>query len=162
MEIPAGREQDLMDMLHAEAKKLLGGISGDDYSKDAEDVAGNALIKLLEHEGGGDIFSLGRVIVHNLSKNHMRDERRRTELRDDNGDEIARNCGANWSGDDPAEVIEAEERLEAINDLSPKLRAALWGHVVEGYSYEELAEREGISEAAMRKRVQRAREQLGA
>jgi RNA polymerase sigma factor (sigma-70 family) len=163
MELPNGRELELQGMLLAEAKKLLGGTEGDDFSKDAEDVAGDALIKLIEYkDNDGDAFNLGKTIVHNLAKNHMRDERRRAELRRENGEQIATSTCANWSGDDPAQIVEAEERLEQMNKLSPILRSAFLRYVVEGRSYAELATAEDTTEAVIRKRVQRAKEELGA
>jgi RNA polymerase sigma factor (sigma-70 family) len=160
MKIQDSQAKELRDMLVAEATSVLGGGASNDYAVDAEDVAMDALIKLLEHPKDDNPFILGKVIVHNLAKNFRRDKQRRTEIRRDRGEEINQTLNVGWSGDSPDEVIEAEERLTLINKLSPKLRDAFRGYVVEGIPYPELAEREGCTEAVLRKRIQRAKEML--
>lgn len=60
----------------------------------------------------------------------------------------------------PAEDKEAREVLLALGQLPPDLRAPLILHYVEGYQGEEIARLLGISHPAVRKRLQRGRQQL--
>ena len=54
----------------------------------------------------------------------------------------------------------SEETLYALKLLKPQDRALLFGRIVEGYSYEELAKQMGCSSTSLRKRYERARSKL--
>ena len=95
-----------------------------------------------------------------LTLRALRDRQRRTEIELEAGEAINRNLGAEWGGDDPMDVIAAEEQLKRITTLSPKLARAFTAHVIGGQSYAEVAEQEGCDVAAIRKRVQRAKQEL--
>lgn len=56
----------------------------------------------------------------------------------------------------------SREALTALGQLPPDLRAPLLLHYVEGYQGQEIARLLGISHAAVRKRLQRGREELRA
>ena len=54
----------------------------------------------------------------------------------------------------------SEEMLHGLGLLKPEERALLYGRILEGYSYQELSEQMGKSEAALRKRYERAKLKL--
>lgn len=149
--------------LIGKATNYLGGGAGQDYARNAEDLAQDTLVILLEKELASteEAIKLGTEILRRDATDLKRVESRRRELEQENGDEINRNCGANWSGDDPSYVLEMEQELERIEKLSPVLRQTL-ERVVKGLTYAEIAAQDMTTEQVIRKRVQRAKEQLGA
>jgi len=54
----------------------------------------------------------------------------------------------------------SEETLIALGKLKPQERAILYGRIIEGYDYEELAEQMGASPATLRKRYERAKKKF--
>lgn len=54
----------------------------------------------------------------------------------------------------------SDDTLQALGRLKPQERAVLYGRIIEGYSYEELAEQMGSSPATLRKRYERAKKKL--
>lgn len=65
--------------------------------------------------------------------------------------------------DDAAQFCHTPETIgvmEALSELAPKYRQVIVLHYIEGYQSAELAELLGISSAAVRKRLQYAREKL--
>ena len=54
----------------------------------------------------------------------------------------------------------SDETLQALSLLKPQERALLYGRIVEGYEYEELAKQIGTSPATLRKRYERAKKKL--
>ena len=56
----------------------------------------------------------------------------------------------------------SEETLQALGQLKPQDRALLYGRIIEGYDYEELALQMNASPATLRKRYERAKIKLAA
>lgn len=54
----------------------------------------------------------------------------------------------------------SDETLRALQKLKPKERVLVYGRIMDGQSYEELAQLTGSSPAALRKQYQRAKEKL--
>jgi len=54
----------------------------------------------------------------------------------------------------------SDETLYALSLLKPQDRALLYGRIIEGYDYEELAAQMGASPATLRKRYERAKKKL--
>lgn len=128
--------------------------------EDAHDAALDAYVELLEAKVTHP-FTLGPARAKSRVQNLYRNEARRREIERESGEIINQTVGAKWSGDDPAHVLEAEERLEELDNLTPALRRALVQYSVEGLTYEEIAEAEGVTEGAIRERVSQAKKQLG-
>lgn len=148
--------------LVGKAVNLLGNKAGLDFAAEAEDLAQDALIVLLEKEPKDteEATRLGLAILTRDGVDHIRKEVRRREIEQDAGDVINRNLGAEFTGDDPEQVAMAEERVERVDELTPLLRNTLEAYYIDGKTYEELAAIEGCTEAVIRKRIQRARDIL--
>ena len=56
----------------------------------------------------------------------------------------------------------SDETLHALSLLKPQERAILYGRIIEGYDYEELAKQMDSSPATLRKRYERAKKKLAA
>ncbi|MEK4426637.1 RNA polymerase sigma factor [Solibacillus sp. FSL K6-1523] len=54
----------------------------------------------------------------------------------------------------------SDETMRALQKLKPKERVLVYGRIMDGQSYEELAELTGSSPAALRKQYQRAKDKL--
>jgi RNA polymerase sigma-70 factor (ECF subfamily) len=54
----------------------------------------------------------------------------------------------------------SDEMLEALGQLKPKERALIYARIIEGYDYAELSFQMGTSQAALRKRYERAKNKL--
>jgi len=54
----------------------------------------------------------------------------------------------------------SDETLHALSLLKPQDRALLYGRIIEGYDFEELAKQMGASPATLRKRYERAKKKL--
>jgi len=59
-----------------------------------------------------------------------------------------------------ADVSIDDDLLNALNQLTAKERALLFGRIMDGFSYEELAEIHGRSSAALRKQYERTKKKL--
>ena len=60
----------------------------------------------------------------------------------------------------PQSTALSDETMQALGRLKPQERALLYGRIIEGYSYEELAEQMSTSPATLRKRYERAKKKL--
>lgn len=54
----------------------------------------------------------------------------------------------------------SDEMLRALQKLKPMERALLYGHIIDGQSYEELSQLTGSSPVALRKQYQRAKDKI--
>lgn len=134
---------------------------------DAQDVVQESMIAAWQHlDGftGGSSFNtwLTRIVI-NRCHNHRRASRPEAPLDGlDEGHDGLR-LGGEWGGG-PDDAVVSRARLaavqEAILDLPFDQRAALVLHTVAGCSHAESARTLGISEAAARVRVHRARAAL--
>jgi RNA polymerase sigma-70 factor (ECF subfamily) len=87
------------------------------------------------------------AIARNLSADHLRRPRRTVPI-EDRHSVAAPSAGA---------ALELSETLKALSDLPPKYRDALLLTAIEGLSHEETARILGISAAAAKVRLHRAR-----
>ncbi len=151
----------LTNVLTAAAIKALGGPVGDDYTADAEDLAQDVILKLLERElSEDDYFKLGTKMVQDLAIDLRRTEQRRREIEDEHGDSINRNLtgqSAEVLAADPHEILAYEEMRDRLDQLSPLLYSTTTRHYIDGQSVTDIAERDGVSADVIYKRLQRAR-----
>ncbi len=143
------------DVLYRYAERMTG------RPDEAEDIVQKAFIKGFRsldrcrdpEKVGGWLF---RIAV-NLCKDQLKSSRRR-ELSLETADAVA---SATGNPDREAERSETREMIYlALQNLSPDQREAFVLKHVEGWSYEEMAERLDVSVPALKMRVHRAREQL--
>lgn len=102
---------------------------------------------------GGWLF---RITV-NLCKDHLKSRRRR-DVSLDAPEALAVARQEPGEGAERAEI--REEIFAALQQLSPEQREAFVLKHVEGWSYEDMAERLGVSVSALKMRVHRARDEL--
>lgn len=121
---------------------------------DAEDVVQDTLIKYMEHRKSGKLFHTGehrkawliRVAV-NLCKNRLRFYKNHPKI---GMEQLSRYY----------EEREDTWLMDSLLLLPSKYREVLLLHYVEGYQGREIAGMLGLSEAAVRKRLERGREKL--
>jgi len=130
-------------------------------SDDAADVVQQAFIKGFRNlercrdpeRVGGWLF---RIAV-NLCKDHLKGRVRR-EVPLESGEPLRATRGLPEEGVERAEI--REEIYRALQALSDEQREAFVLKHVEGWSYEEMAEKLDVSVPALKMRVHRARDQL--
>ena len=119
---------------------------------DAEDVCQNVLIKLLQTDRAFESAEHERAWIArataNACKDVLRSARRRTSVALDAVAEAA------------APEVPDSAVLEAVMELSQPFREALYLHYYEGYPMRAISAITGASEAAIAKRLSRARAQL--
>jgi DNA-directed RNA polymerase specialized sigma24 family protein len=154
----AGR---LRNVLVATATNLLGSSKGQDHCAEAEDIAHDAIVSILEYNnpaGADDPFSLGSVIVTHLALNHLRNIRNRAQITEEFLPRLLAEFGPRFSGDDPAQVLEAEHLADMWDALSPLLNATVVAHYLDGHGVDHIAAAEDVSADVIYKRLQRARD----
>lgn len=158
--------QHRTQLLHQCMRMMSGNIA------DAEDALGNALVRASTHfaEGGGAAIANKRAwlsrLVHNSCIDFFRARSRQKRWIDEVM--VMSDCDFIPSVPTPeptpevaAEVAESMRTLQNdLNDLPELLRAPLVMRFIEGQSYSEIAERLGVPNSTVRKRVQLARERL--
>lgn len=143
------------DVLYRYAERMTG------RPDDAADVVQQAFIKGFRNlercrdpeRVGGWLF---RIAV-NLAKDRLKG-RRRKEVSLESTQPLRSERGQPESGAERAEI--REEIWQALQELSDDQREAFVLKHVEGWTYEEMAERLDVSVPALKMRVHRAREQL--
>ena len=143
------------DVLYRYAERMTG------RSDDAADVVQQAFIKGFRNlercrepeRVGGWLF---RIAV-NLCKDQLKGRARR-EIPLESGEPLRSARGHPEEGAERAEI--REEIYRALQALSDEQREAFVLKHVEGWSYEEMAEKLDVSVPALKMRVHRAREQL--
>jgi RNA polymerase sigma factor (sigma-70 family) len=144
---------EILDYLRGAAREVLPDWSGSAH----EDIAMEAYLKLLETNAEvKHPFTLGYTIAQNLAKNHIRDEQHRREALRDNAGEVRKL--QTGGGDDPADIIEAEDSMRRLDSLTPILRDTVEKYYIEGLSIKEISATDGASESAVKVRLHRARE----
>ncbi len=121
---------------------------------DAEDVVQDTLIKYMEHLESGKLFETEEHrkawlirVDSNLCKNRLRFYKNHPKI----------------SVEQLSRYYEKEEETQLMDSLlllPSKYREVLLLHYVEGYQGREIAEMLGLSESAVRKRLERGREKL--
>lgn len=140
--------QEFGDMLYRIAFVMMKNVF------DAEDVVQDTLIKYMEHRERGKAFEteehrkawLIRVDI-NLCKNRLRFYKNHPKI---GVEQLSRYY----------EEKEDTRLMESLLLLSSRYREVLLLHYVEGYQGKEIAQMLGISESAVRKRLERGRGKL--
>lgn len=148
------QHKELLDVLQASVNEVLSGSAPPD---DVYDIALDTYTSLLE-DGIEYPFTVGVTRAKDRAKNFIRNREKRREIELSNPDMYADICPSANSAEDPSEVLEAEQRMDALANLTPVLRQALDDFYIEGLSIKEIAAKEGASTDAVKKRLQRARE----
>ena len=155
-------DQNLINSLTARAMQVMG--SHDDYSSYAEDIAQDAIVRLLERGivDPEEQHRLGYVTVTFLAKNFMRDERNRRSIENTQGVAINRELDGSreYMLVNPFDVMTYEEMRDRLDNLSPLLRETVGAHYIDGKTVDQIAADEGVSEDRIYKRLQRARDEV--
>jgi RNA polymerase sigma factor (sigma-70 family) len=160
---------DLLKVAKAAACSILGGPVGDDYSSWADDVAQDTMVALLERDAAGQLankfvaISLCKTIAYRRAITWQATEQRRREIESEHGDDINRNLtgqSAELLSADPLEILAYDEMRDRLDGLSPLLYSTTSRHYIEGLSVAEIAEADGVTEAVIYKRLQRARDMV--
>jgi len=151
----------LTEVLVATAIKTLSGPTGADHTAEAEDLAQDVLLILLEKDlPEDDTFKLGVKIVTEMGRNHVRDERRRREIEKEYGGAINRGLtgqSAESLAADPFEGIAQEEALDRLCALSPLLYHTTHLHYITGLPVVEIATMLEVDVNTVYQRLARAR-----
>ena len=146
-------ELKLEDLVPVYGEKLLRYANSILFNhQDAEDVVQDVFISVYQNQGKFDGENLSAwlyKITYNKSINLLK--RRKFLFLVD----IPRNT---LKTDLQTDI--GDETLHALSQLKPQDRALLYGRIIEGYSYEELAEQMGKSPATLRKRYERAKKKV--
>jgi len=164
MNIPSDQAQDLLDLATATAVTILGNEVGADYGDWATDIASDTMVKILEHEGEVEnLFTFCKTTAQHLAIDFLRTELRRREIEDEYGESINRTLtgqSAELLAADPYEILAYEEMRGRLDQLSPLLYSTVDRHYMNGLSIAEIAAADDVTEAVIRKRLQRAREYI--
>ena len=146
-------ELQLDELVSTYGEKLLRYATSILYNhQDAEDVVQDVFISAYQNQSKFDGKNLSAwlyKITYNKSINKLK--RRKFLFLVD----IPKN-----TIQEPQQSGFSDETLYALGLLKPQDRALLYGRIIEGYTYEELAEQMGKSPAALRKRYERAKKKL--
>ena len=150
----AGGEEALEEIIDVYGEGLLRYATAIlcDY-QEAEDIIQDSFIAAYENRAKFDGKNLSAwlyKIVYNQSLNQLK---KRKILYFSEIDKQGHNF------DDRDEAL-SDEMLRALKILKPKERALLYSRIMEEQSYEELSQLMGISQQALRKRYQRAKDKL--
>jgi len=144
----------LRPRLHRYAIRRLGD------THEAEELVQEALLRAYTHREqlgtADDLAAWATVVTGRLVIDRLRVRGRYTAVADvPEGSRVGR---------DTAEVVvardEARLALDALDAMPPRQASLLWAREVEGQSYEELCERFGMTEPAVRSVLTRARKAL--
>ena len=166
MSIVGDNYTDLVGVATNVARKILGGTSGSDFASEAEDIAQDAIVVLLEKEEQGQLttatmFGLVDIVAARKAMSYKRGELRRREIESEHGTSINKTLtgqSAEALSADPYELMAVDEMKERLNDLSPMLRWTVKSYYIEGMTTAEMAKAQGCKEEAIYKRLQRARD----
>src|SRR3954471_16211911 len=131
---------------------------GDDH--EAEEVVQEALLRACQHKAGfatdDDLMAWSTVVTGRLVIDRLRLRTRSVS--------VAEVPDGTRLGRDTADVVvardEARAALDALEAMPSRQAAVLWSREVEGLSYDEIAERFGLSEPTVRSLLHRARRTL--
>ncbi|MGB9862387.1 MAG: RNA polymerase sigma factor [Candidatus Saccharicenans sp.] len=158
----AGAWKMLVDLYAKKIYNLAYQFSG--RPQEAEDLTQDIFLKLYNSLGKYDFEKDFSAWFLTLARNYLIDEyrhhRQEKSLRDE-VDELTLSAPA---ADSPENQYLAGEKSELIRqallELSPELRTVLILRELEGFSYEEIAEKLGLPLGTVKSRVNRARLQI--
>ena len=127
--------------------------------EDAEDAVQELYLKLWKNRGALDGINNPKAYAMTLLRNLCLDRIRRAGK--NSGEEVPENIGG---GLDPEAAMDGRERLEkvlaAVKSLPDRQKEVLVLRAIHGLSYDEIAERTGISYLTLRVLLSRARQTL--
>ena len=121
----------------------------------------------MEREAEGKIdhkyvaFNQIKQIVHHKATNLRVNEGRRREIEQEHGKAINRTLtgqSAESLAADPFDSMSEEEAADRLHGLSPALYRIAIAHYIYGISVQEIARHDNLTEDAVYKRLQRARD----
>jgi len=126
-----------------------------------EDLRQEVYVKVLEC----DVAATHDGWLSTIYSNLLTDKRRATKLHADliqaHYDTIVKTLALDGTNADPMDIRDSEQQIEVrLKDLSYLLRATLDLVLIEGYTPEELAEREGTTANVIYQRIHQARKLL--
>lgn len=132
--------------------------------QEAEDLVQDIFLKLYNSLEKYDFQKDFSAWFLTLARNHLIDEyrhqRQEKSLRD-NLDELTLSAAVTDGPENNYLSRESSELIrQALSELSPDLRTVLILREIEGYGYEEIAEKLGVPLGTVKSRVNRARIQL--
>lgn len=144
---------------------------------DAEDIAQMVFVEVYKHVSGlrepGKFLNWLHGICDRVSLNWLRQYRQRTVSLNEVGDDVVvthppAEALGRQAGNNPVEILTTAEETqselkrarEIYNDLEPDYRLVLNLKYMEGLSYEEMAQRLGVSKTVVRGRLYRAHQYL--
>ncbi len=160
--IETEEDKSKFERLYNDYRKLLKYIAIDMLHDEflAEDAVHEAFIKLTRYISGVDENDRHKtkafivIIIKSVCSDMIRKEKKNMEISMENIDYIG------YPNDDSFKNLEVEDIYSVISSLSDKYREIIELKVVHNLSDKEIADVLGISNAAVRKRMQRAREIL--
>ncbi len=160
--LETAEEKSKFEQLYYEHRKLMMQIAIDMLHDEfvAEDAVHEAFVKLTRHLDGVDEINSHKtkafivIIIKSVCSDMIRKEKRNTEIKLENVDYIGR------VSDDSFKNLEVEEVYSVISSLPDTYREIIELKVVHDLSDKQIADVLGISNSAVRKRLQRAREIL--
>lgn len=139
---------------------------------DAEDIAQMVFVEVYKHVSGlrepGKFLNWLHGICDRVSLNWLRQNRQRTVSLDEVGSPAHKAMCGRVTQHNPVEILTTAEETqselkrarEIYNDLEPDYRLVLNLKYMEGLSYEEIAQRLGVSKTVVRGRLYRAHKYL--
>ena len=160
----SGRGNVIGDMFRAERPKLLRFLARWTGREGAEDVVQQAFLRVAAK---GEEYAAAieaphaylRTVTLNLMRNAARHDARTERAGHVPIDDVV------VPGPDPMAALEARDQLArieaALRKLKPFTRDIFVAHRVDGYSYEEIAQRTGLSVRGVEKQMRTAIQKLG-
>lgn len=155
---------DLAVLYRSEAPKLVGQLSRRIQSDRAHDVVQRVFVRMIARFGSGETPPCApTAYLRETTRNVLRDDARvAARCADDCHEALDEQTIA---GTDPIALLEARDRLmrieTAVRRLKPLTRQIFLARRIDGYSYEEIARRTGLSVKGVEKQMSRALRQLG-
>jgi len=159
-----GRTSVIGDMFRAERPKLLRFLARWTSREGAEDIVQQAFLRMAaKGEDHASAIDGPHSYLRKATLNLMRDQARQ-DVRTDRARHVPIEDVV-ISGPDPLAALEARDQLArieaALNKLKPFTRDVFVAHRVDGYSYEEIAQRTGLSIRGVEKQMRTAIQKLG-
>lgn len=157
---PTSSPIGLAELHRAHSGRLLRFFARHGARQDAADLVQESFVRLAGARSKNPDTAIERpeaylsTIASNLLRERARVAARRSMASHISADEVQ------LAGNDPIAALEARDQLERLQAslarLSPKSRSVFLAHRRDGVSYKEIANREGLSEKAVQRRMSKA------